>query len=71
MCVRGAFDRVALGDIDLPEGVLLILARARLALEHGKGLGGVKYNGLWAVVVGDLPAGHGLKVIGMPMPPGE
>ncbi|AFE07788.1 hypothetical protein COCOR_07873 [Corallococcus coralloides DSM 2259] len=45
--------------------------RARLALEHGKGLGVVKYNGLWAVVVGDLPAGHGLKVIGMPMPPGE
>ncbi|WP_216618505.1 hypothetical protein [Corallococcus carmarthensis] len=45
--------------------------RARLALEHGKGLGVVKYNGLWAVVAGDLPAGRGLKVIGMPMPAGE
>ncbi|NRD45096.1 DUF2185 domain-containing protein [Corallococcus exiguus] len=45
--------------------------RARLALEHGKGLGVVKYNGLWAVVVGDLPSSRGLKVIGMPMPPGE
>ncbi|NNC19112.1 DUF2185 domain-containing protein [Corallococcus exiguus] len=45
--------------------------RARLALEHGKGLGVVKYNGLWAVVVGGLPSSRGLKVIGMPMPPGE
>ncbi|MBN9681647.1 MULTISPECIES: DUF2185 domain-containing protein [unclassified Corallococcus] len=45
--------------------------RARLALEHGRGLGVVKYNGLWAVVAGDLPAGQGLKVIGVPMPPGE
>ncbi|WP_434301534.1 DUF2185 domain-containing protein [Corallococcus exiguus] len=45
--------------------------RARLALEHGKGLGVVKYNGLWAVVVGGLPSSRGLKVIGMSMPPGE
>ncbi|MFB1484563.1 DUF2185 domain-containing protein [Corallococcus sp. RDP092CA] len=45
--------------------------RARLALEHGKGLGVVKYNGLWAVVAGDLPVGRGVKVLGVPMPPGE
>ena len=45
--------------------------RARLAIEHGGGLGVVKYNGLWAVAVGGLPRGKGLRVMGMPMPSGE
>ena len=45
--------------------------RARLALESGKGLGVVKYNGLWAVVAGELPKGHRLQVLAVPMPPGE
>ncbi|RYZ44262.1 MAG: DUF2185 domain-containing protein [Myxococcaceae bacterium] len=45
--------------------------RARLAVEHGKGLGVVKYNGLWAVVADGLPRDRGLQVIGVPMPRGE
>lgn len=45
--------------------------RARLALEAGGGLGVAKYNGLWAVVAGDLPRGRALQVVGLPMPPGE
>ncbi|MCP3100265.1 DUF2185 domain-containing protein [Myxococcus sp. K15C18031901] len=45
--------------------------RARLALEHGSGLGVVKYNNLWAVAVGGLPSGRALSVRGVPMPPGE
>ena len=45
--------------------------RARLALEAGKGLGVVKYNGLWAVAAGGLPKDRGLRVMGVPMPPGE
>ncbi|WP_255203270.1 hypothetical protein [Myxococcus sp. AM011] len=35
--------------------------RTRRALEHGGGLGVVKYNGLWAVAVGGLPSDRGLK----------
>jgi hypothetical protein len=45
--------------------------RVRWSLEAGRGLGVVKYNGLWAVAVGDLPKGHALQVIGQPMPEGE
>lgn len=45
--------------------------RARRAVEHGGGLGVVKYNGLWAVAVGGLPSDRGLKLRGVPMPKGE
>ncbi|QSQ12615.1 immunity protein Imm33 domain-containing protein [Myxococcus landrumensis] len=45
--------------------------RARRAVEFGGGLGVVKYNGLWAVAVGGLPTGRGLRVVGVPMPEGE
>ncbi|WAM25302.1 DUF2185 domain-containing protein [Myxococcus sp. NMCA1] len=44
--------------------------RARLAVEHGGGLGVVKYNGLWAVAAGGLPRERSLRVWGIPMPRG-
>jgi hypothetical protein len=40
------------------------LERARLALEHGRGLGVVEFNRVWGVVIGGLPAGQSLSVVG-------
>lgn len=45
--------------------------RARLALEAGDGLGVVKYNGLWAVVVRVPAAVTGAPVVGVPFTEGE
>lgn len=47
------------------------LERARLAVEAGGGAGVVQYNNLWAVAVGDLPAGRTLRIEATPMPQGE
>ena len=45
--------------------------RSRLSLDAGRGLGVVKYNGLWGVVADGLPTDRSMKVIGIPMPEGE
>jgi hypothetical protein len=45
--------------------------RARLALEAGGGLGVVKYNGLWAVVVRVPASVTGAVVVGVPFAEGE
>ena len=45
--------------------------RVRSALEAGKGLGVVKYNGFWAVAAEGLPTGRPLPVVGVPIPEGE
>jgi hypothetical protein len=44
--------------------------RVRLSVEAGRGMGVVKYNGLWAVAVGELPRDKALRVVGVPMPEG-
>src|SRR5206468_3692122 len=41
--------------------------RAHSALVAGDGLGVVQYNGMWGVVVGRLPTGRRLPVIGYEM----
>jgi hypothetical protein len=45
--------------------------RARLAVEAGGGAGVVTFNGMWAVVVGNLQPAKGLRIQATPMPPGE
>ena len=45
--------------------------RVSHALAAGEGLGVVAYNGLWAVVAGDLPNDRDLPVVGTLMPDGE
>jgi hypothetical protein len=45
------------------------IERAKLAIAAGKGLGVVKYNGLWGVVAGDLP--KTLRVVGTPLAEGD
>jgi hypothetical protein len=41
--------------------------RANLALEYGNGLGEINFNGMWAIVVGDLPINEELPVYGIRM----
>lgn len=45
--------------------------RASHALKAGDGLGCVKYNGLWGVVVGGLPSNASLPVVGVPIVDGD
>jgi hypothetical protein len=44
--------------------------RIDLALQAGGGAGEVQFHGIWAAIVGDLPAGT-LRVVGEPMPDGH